>query len=208
MAKNEDLTQGANYEILFVGRSNVGKSTLIREITGKQVKVGKRPGVTLKPTHIRFSDLLITDMPGFGFMSGVNEHKQDSVKNQIVRYMENNAERIDLAVMVIDGSVFVELVERWESRNEIPVDLELYAFLQEMGIDTIIAVNKIDKIKDKDLDSTIDGIVEKLGMLPPWKQWLDKFVPISAKKGNIRPLKAQIRQRLHSAKRDDLFKYM
>lgn len=207
MAKNEDLTQGANYEILFVGRSNVGKSTLIREITGKKVKVGKRPGVTLKPTHIRFSDLLITDMPGFGFMSGVNEHKQDTVKNQIVRYIENNADRINLAVMVIDGSVFVDLVERWESRNEIPVDLELYAFLQEMGIDIAIAVNKIDKMKDKDMDSAIDGIAEKLGMLPPWKQWLDTFAPISAKKGNIRPLKSLIRQRLHSAKRDDLFKY-
>ncbi len=207
MARNEDPTQGANYEILFVGRSNVGKSTLIREITGKKVKVGKRPGVTLKPTHIRFSDLLITDMPGFGFMSGVNEYKQDTVKNQIVRYIEDNPDRINLAVMIIDGSVFVELVERWEARNEIPVDLELYAFLQEMGIDTVIAVNKTDKMKEKNMDSSIDGIVEKLGMLPPWKQWLDRFAPISAKKGNIRPLKSLIRQRLHSAKRDDLLKY-
>jgi GTP-binding protein EngB required for normal cell division len=207
MVKNEDLIQGANYEILFVGRSNVGKSTLIRQITGKQVKVGKRPGVTLKPTHIRFSDLLITDMPGFGFMSGVNEHKQDNVKDQIVRYIENNSARINLAVMVIDGNVFVDLVDRWEARNEIPVDLELYAFLQEMGIDTVVAVNKTDKIKDEDMDSMIDGIVEKLDMLPPWRQWIDKFAPISAKKGNIKPLKSLIRQRLHSAKRDDLFKY-
>jgi GTP-binding protein EngB required for normal cell division len=207
MVKNEDLVQGANYEILFVGRSNVGKSTLIRQITGKQVKVGKRPGVTLKPTHIRFSDLLITDMPGFGFMSGVNEHKQDTVKNQIVRYIENNSARINLAVMVIDGNIFVDLVDRWEARDEIPVDIELYAFLQEMGIDTVVAVNKTDKMKDGDMDYMIDGIVEKLDMLPPWRQWLDKFAPISAKKGNIKPLKSLIRQRLHSAKRDDLLMY-
>ncbi|WP_406662554.1 GTP-binding protein EngB [Methanolobus sp. ZRKC3] len=207
MVKNEDLTQGANYEILFVGRSNVGKSSLIREITGKKVKVGKRPGVTLKATHIRFSDLLITDMPGFGFMSGVKDHKQDIVKNEIVRYIEDNAERIDLAVMVIDGPVFVDLVDRWESRNEIPVDLELYAFLKELNIDTVVAVNKIDKIKDDELDFVIDGIVDKLGMLPPWKQWLDLIAPISAKKGNIKSLKSLIRQRLHAAKRDNLFKY-
>ncbi|KPQ40916.1 MAG: GTP-binding protein [Candidatus Methanoperedens nitroreducens] len=39
-------------EIIFVGRSNVGKSTLIRALTGKKVPVGKLPGVTRKPLHL------------------------------------------------------------------------------------------------------------------------------------------------------------
>lgn len=207
MADNEDVTEGVNFEIVFVGRSNVGKSSLIRELTGQKVRVGKRPGVTLKPTQIRLSDLLITDMPGFGFMSGVKERKQDIVKDQIVRYIERGTERIRLAVMVVDGPVFVEVVDRWESRNEIPIDLEMYDFLKELGIDTVVAVNKMDKLKEEEQNDVLDGIADKLGMLPPWRQWIDSIAPISAKQGKIKPLNSIIRQRLHAEKRDDLFRY-
>ncbi len=207
MAKSEDLTEGVNFEIIFVGRSNVGKSSLIREVTGQRVKVGKRPGVTLKPTQIRFSDLLLTDMPGFGFMSGIKERKQDIVKDQIVRYIENGAGRIRMAVMVVDGPVFVEVVDRWESRNEVPIDIEMYDFLKELDIDTVVAVNKMDKVKEEEQNNVLDDIANKLGMLPPWRQWIDIIAPISAKQGKIKPLNSIIRQRLHSEKRDDLYKY-
>ncbi|MDI3539232.1 MAG: hypothetical protein PWR29_929 [Methanolobus sp.] len=207
MADNEDVTEGVNFEIVFVGRSNVGKSSLIRELTGQKVRVGKRPGVTLKPTQIRLSDLLITDMPGFGFMSGVKERKQDIVKDQIVRYIERGTERIRLAVMVVDGPVFVEVVDRWESRNEVPIDLEMYDFLRELGIDTVVAVNKMDKLKEEEQNDVLDGIADKLGMLPPWRQWIDSIAPISAKQGRIKTLNSIIRQRLHAEKRDDLFRY-
>ena len=208
MARSKDLTEGAGLEIIFVGRSNVGKSSLIRQLTGQKVKVGKRPGVTLIPTHVRLSDLLITDMPGFGFMSGIKERKQDIVKDKIVRYIEDNAERIMMAVMVVDGPVFVEVVERWEAREEIPIDIELFDFLRELGIDVVLAVNKTDRVKDDELDQMLDGVTEKLGMLPPWRQWIDVVAPISAKKGQIKPLKSIIRQRLHAEKRDDLFKHL
>ncbi|WP_292470931.1 GTP-binding protein EngB [Methanolobus sp.] len=207
MAKKVDEFEGVNFEVLFTGRSNVGKSSIMREITGKKVKVGKRPGVTLKPTHIRNSDLLITDLPGFGFMSGVKDHKQDLVKDEIVRYIEQNAERISIAVLVIDGAVFLDLVKRWEGRNEIPVDIEIFELFRELDVDIILAVNKTDKIEDSELNNTLDGICDKLNMLPPWRQWINIVAPVCAKKGDIKSLKSLIRQRLHDAKRDDLFKY-
>ena len=99
---------GINLEIIFAGRSNVGKSSLLKELFGAKVRVGKRPGVTLRPTHAQVSDLLITDMPGFGFMSGVTERKQDIVKDKTVHYIEDNAGRIKIAVLVIDGPAFPE----------------------------------------------------------------------------------------------------
>ncbi|WP_094228505.1 GTP-binding protein EngB [Methanolobus psychrotolerans] len=207
MAKKVDEFEGVNFEILFAGRSNVGKSSVMREITGKNLKVGKRPGVTLKPTHIRYSDLLLTDLPGFGFMSGVKDRKQDIVKDQIVRYIENNAQRISLAVLVIDGAVFLDIVKRWEERNEIPVDIEIFELFRELGIDIILAVNKTDKIEASEFNATLDGICNKLEMLPPWRQWIDIVAPICAKKGDLKSLKSLIRQRLHTAKRDDLFQY-
>ncbi len=208
MKNKPDLADGAEFEILFVGRSNVGKSSIIRKLTGSKVRVGKRPGVTLKPTHVRLGDLLVTDMPGFGFMHGVKERKQDIVKDQIVHYIEDNAERIDLAVLVVDGSSFLDIVTRWEARNEIPVDIELFKFLNEMEIPVILAINKVDKIEEAMIDHVLDAIVEKLGLPSPWNMWQEVVVPASAKENDLKKLASCIRQRMHLAKRDDLFRYV
>ena len=208
MRKRKNLEEGAKLEMIFVGRSNVGKSSFIRDLTGqKKVRVGKRPGVTLIPHHIRYSDMLITDMPGFGFMSGVHEQKQNIIKDTIVEYIEDNADRIKMAVMIVDGATFLDIVERWESKNEIPIDIEMFDFLRDEGIDTVVAVNKIDKINPDELEETLDGIANCLGMMPPWRQWLDIIAPITVKKGDTKALRGLIRKKLHDLKRDDLFKY-
>ncbi len=94
-----------NHEIIFAGRSNVGKSSLIKRLTGRSVKIGRLPGVTRKPTHITFRDLLITDLPGYGFLHGVPDVVQERIKNSIVHYIEDNCDRILCAVQVIDANV-------------------------------------------------------------------------------------------------------
>lgn len=195
-----------NLEIIFVGRSNVGKSSLLKELFGARVKVGKRPGVTLRPSHLQVSDLLITDMPGFGFMSGVKDRKQDIVKDKTVHYIENNAERIKIGVLVIDSPAFPEIVDRWDSADQIPIDVEMFDFLREVGIDTIVAANKMDKVKEDVSDLLLDEIAERLGLEPPWKNWKHLIAPISAKKGEIKALKDLLKDRLHEMRRDDLFK--
>ncbi len=173
---------GVSFEIIFVGRSNVGKSSLLRELFGAKVRVGKRPGVTLRPAHVQVSNLLITDMPGFGFMSGVKDRKQDIVKDKTVHYIEDNAERIQLGVLVIDSPSFPQIVDRWDSKDQIPIDVEMFDFLREVGIDTIIAANKMDKVKESDYDPLLDEITVRLGLEPPWQNWRHIIAPISAKK--------------------------
>ncbi len=180
-------------EIIFVGRSNVGKSTLIRALTGKKLRVGRRPGVTRKPQHVPYGNYEITDMPGFGFMSLPHE-TEEAIKDSIVHYIEDNASNIVLAVMVVNAGSFAEIVDRWAGRNEIPLELELYEFLNELDIDVIVVANKIDKIED--VDKTLDGIAQRLGMMPPWRQWPDKILPVSAKKGSITDLKELIQDKL------------
>ena len=196
----------SSHEIIFVGRSNVGKSPLIRSLTGKSVPVGRRPGVTLKPLHLQFNDLLITDMPGFGFMSGVKERKQDIVKTKFVRYIEQNKDNIIIVILVLDAKSFAQVVDRWEGRGEIPVDVEMFQFLRELDIDVIAAVNKVDKIKD--IDNVMDGVAVRLGLLSPWRQWLDILAPVSAKKGDIKAVTVLIRNRIHDLGRDDLLKWI
>ncbi len=199
---------GTNLEILFVGRSNVGKSSLIKELFGAKVRVGRRPGVTLRPFHVQLSDMLVTDMAGFGFMSGVKDRKQDIVKDKIVHYIENNAERIKVGVLVIDGPSFPDVVDRWDERNQIPIDIEMFDFLREVGIDTLIAANKMDKIKENEYAPLLDEIAVRLGLEPPWENWKNLIAPTSAKKGDLKALKSLLRDRLHEMKRDDLFKYI
>ncbi|WP_457614743.1 GTP-binding protein EngB [Methanopyrus sp.] len=172
-------------EIVFVGRSNVGKSSLIRAITrgAADVRVGKRPGVTRKPVfHELNGELVLVDMPGFGFMSGVPRRYQERVKDLIVRYLEEK-DNILFAVHVVDAKAFPEIAERWERRGEVPIDREMFQFLNEVGLDPIVAANKIDKIKPIKFEEHMDAVVEALGLFPPWRQWLDTLFPISAKTG-------------------------
>lgn len=115
-------------EIILLGRSNVGKSTLFRQLIGKKVRVGRKPGITLKPNQLCLDDLLITDLPGFGLMHGVQKQKNEQIKSSIIRYLEGHSDRILLAVHVIDARSFVGLVDRWSMRNEMPIDVEFFHF--------------------------------------------------------------------------------
>jgi small GTP-binding protein len=187
-------------EIIFVGRSNVGKSTLITALTGKKLPAGRRPGVTRKPAHVPYQNIQITDMPGYGFMSGASEESQEAIKDNIVHYIENHAGNIILAVMVVDSKSFAQIVDRWSGKNEIPVDVELFEFLHDVNIDVVVAANKIDKVKS--VDETLNGIAERLGMMPPWKQWLENLVPLCAKKGEVSGLKKLIQKRLEDTKKE------
>ena len=183
-------------EILFVGRSNVGKSSLIRAITGRKVPVGKLPGVTRKPLHIPYQDFTITDMPGFGYMAKVTKKGQEAIKDDIVHYIENNTSGILLAVLVVNATSFIEIVDRWTGRNEIPVEVELFDLFNELDIDIIVAANKMDKVEEQ--EKTLDGIALRLGMSPPWRQWIDIIVPVSAKKGIIVGLKELIQKKMEA----------
>ncbi|ASJ10422.1 GTP-binding protein [Thermococcus sp. P6] len=179
--------------IIFVGRSNVGKSTLIFRLTGKWVKRGKRPGVTRRPVEVNWRGKVIVDMPGFGFMSGVPRHVQERIKDEIVHFIEDNAEGIELAVLVVDGKAAPEIIERWEKRGEIPIDVEFYGFLRELGIPVVVAVNKMDRIRN--VGKTINFLAEKFGVPPGEIE--STFVPISAKFGkNLLELRKLMEEKL------------
>ena len=185
-------------EITLVGRSNVGKSSVIRQLTGKKVLIGKRPGVTRRITRYRIGEMEIVDMPGFGFMSGISKAAQDRIKTEIVQYIEKNRDNIMLAMEVIDARSFSSIVDRWESRGQIPVDVEIFSFLKELGLNPILIVNKMDLIYPEDRDAVLDDVCEKLDLPPPWRQWTDAVAPISAKTGEGVPeLKKLVRQRIH-----------
>jgi GTP-binding protein EngB required for normal cell division len=148
------------------------------------------------------------DLPGFGFMAGVPREVQDRVKTRIVRYIEHARERIAVAIEVIDAKSFLEIAGRWEKRKRIPVDVELFHFLEELGLEPILAVNKIDMIYPDERDELIDSICERMGLLPPWRQWLDVVAPVSARTGEgLRHLRHLIEIRLRRKKLEQYMRY-
>jgi small GTP-binding protein len=194
-------------EVVLAGRSNVGKSTLMREITGHDVPTGQRPGVTQKPNHFDWvsADFVVTDLPGFGFMQGVPEDVRERIKTDVVRYVEDHAENILVGVVVVDGKSAVDIIDRHSGPDEVPHDVELFHFFRDVGIPTVVAVNKIDKVDDR--DRRLDELCDRLGLAPPWQQWQDTVAPISAKRGRIDALNEAVRTHLHAAGRDDLFTF-
>lgn len=188
----------------------MGKSSIIRQLTGKKIEIGKKPGVTRKFDRIKLGKKLdFIDLPGFGYISGISESKQEKIKTKIVRYLENRRERILFAIQVVDASTFLEIASRWKDRGQIPVDVELFDFLEELNLNPIVAVNKIDKVKNSKIDETLDKICVELGLDPPWKQWLDIIVPTSAKTGRgIDKLDKLIQRRFRDLGKEELLKYL
>jgi small GTP-binding protein len=194
-------------EVVFVGRSNVGKSTLMRELTGHSFDTGQKPGVTRSPNHYDWApeDFVLTDLPGFGFMSGVPEDHREQIKDDIVAYLEEHADGILVGVVVLDGKSAVDIIDRHSGEDEIPYVLDMYYFLQDLGVPTVIAVNKMDKVDDR--DERLDDICDRFGLYPPWQQWQETVAPVTAKRGDIDALKEAVRHHLHEQERDDLFKF-
>ena len=133
--------------LVFTGRPNAGKSSIIREITRLKVASGKQPGTTKRISKYSLSKgLTLVDMPGYGRMTGASKSLEDKVKDQILEFLESNAEYIALAVHVLDISTFREVTQRLEDKGFLSLDVEMIRFLQEtLEEHPIVAANKIDK---------------------------------------------------------------
>ena len=183
--------------LVFTGRPNAGKSSIIKKITGINAESGKRPGTTSKITMYPLSkDLILVDMPGYGRITKAGRHREDRVKDQILEFIEDNADLILLSVHVLDISTFSEVAERLDRKGFIPIDIEMIQLLtQTTGTPPIIAVNKIDKITQRKLKSSIQDLENRLDNINPDAK--ENVYILSAKTGQgAGALKGVMHQRL------------
>ena len=196
-------------EVVLVGRSNVGKSTVMRELTShSKISTGRKPGVTRSPNHFDWAseNFMFTDLPGFGFMSGVEAEHRERIKTDVVQYVEEHADDILAGVLVVDGKSAVDIIDRHSGPDEIPHDVELFGFLWDLDIPTVVAVNKMDKVDDR--DERLDALCDRLGLYPPWKQWRETIAPITAKRGDIDALNKALGATFTDQKRADLLQFV
>jgi GTP-binding protein EngB required for normal cell division len=151
--------------LVFTGRPNAGKSSIIRKIVGLDVATGKRPGTTRRISKYPLSqNLFLVDMPGFGTMMRASKRLEEKIKHQIVQFLESNAQRIALAVHVLDISTFLEVTWRLEKKGFIPVDVEMVQFLTEIsGEFPLVAANKTDKGDRGEIHANLQELIERIG---------------------------------------------
>lgn len=128
-------------EFLFVGRSNVGKSTLINKLLMRTnlLRVSRTPGCTIQlHFHQIANQLIIVDSPGYGYAK--NEKLSLKWKELLSFYFQNR-ENLHHVFVLIDGR-----------RGILDVDYELFKILESYGIDNQIVLTKMDK---KDLESDL-----------------------------------------------------
>lgn len=168
--------------IIFIGRPNAGKSSLIRKLTGVKTRIGKSAGTTRKFVYYDVGSFVIADFPGFGKISHVSKRTIEQIKDEIVNTIEEYQDNIQLALHVIDGYTFFHTLNSGIKKQIIPLDIELSFFLRELQIDTITVINKIDKIKKSELDTKIQLIYKALGYNGYWRENKLNFIPVSIRK--------------------------
>ena len=144
--------------LVFTGRPNAGKSSIIREVLGIDVVTGKHPGTTRRISKYALSgSLFLVDMPGFGRVLGVSERLENMRKNQILRFLESNAQNIVLAVHVLDISTFLEATWRLEKKGLMSLDVEMVQFLAEtLDEFPLVTANKIDKARKDEIAANLE----------------------------------------------------
>jgi len=166
-AKIEECPADGINEYAFIGRSNVGKSSLINMLTGQNgmAKVSQTPGKTQLINHYFINgSWYLVDLPGYGFAK-TSKAARAIFHTMITNYIRNRETLINLFVLV-------------DSRLEPQkVDLEFISSLGESQVPFTIIFTKADKISKSALQRNIATYQEELS-----KEWdeLPKMIATSA----------------------------
>lgn len=170
--------------LVFTGRPNAGKSSLIKELSGLNVATGKRPGTTRTIKKYPMNNgLFLVDLPGLGKMTGVSKRFEEKVNRRIVEFLESNAQNIVLAVTVLDISTFLEVTWRLEKKGFKSVDVEMVKFLAaNLGEFPLVVANKTDKTTQEELEANLNEFITRISDGNPSKVE-DNVFAISLKTG-------------------------
>jgi GTP-binding protein len=139
-------------EYAFIGRSNVGKSSLINMLTNQKhlAKTSGRPGKTQLINHfIINNNWFLVDLPGYGY-ARVSKTQKKKFQKFITRYFEQRKQLVNAFVLI-------------DIRHEPqPIDLEFMEYLGTAGIPFTIVFTKADKLKPGAIDKHVNDYLTRL----------------------------------------------
>ena len=174
---SKQLPPSSQAEIVFSGRSNVGKSSLINKVFNRKnlARVSSVPGKTITVNFFKGDGVYFVDLPGYGYAK-----RDQSEKKRWAELMEgyfHSDRNIALVIQLID-------MRHAPSAD----DMMMLNFLRETGIPFIIALTKCDKLNKSETEKRRAELAEEL------KDYADiKAIEFSAIKGNgVEEMKAAI----------------
>lgn len=157
-------------EVAFVGRSNVGKSSLLNRLMRRKAfaRVSNTPGRT---REIHFFDVnrqfILADLPGYGY-ARISKARKAEWRPLIEGFLRRSA-NLRGVVQLLDV--------RHDPTGDDHIMLD---FLAELGVPTIVAVTKVDKLSRAQAQARVHVLAQHLGLD------VDQIVPFSARTGEGR----------------------
>lgn len=170
-AKPSDFVSDGLPQIVFAGKSNVGKSSVINRLLNRKnfARVGNTPGKTVHVNYFLIDGAVyFTDLPGYGY-ANVPKSERDRWGKLMEQYF-SFPERITLGIHIVDA--------RHKPTQD---DVTMSRWFFETGCPVVIVANKVDKVRKSELEGNLIRIRETL-ILPENAA----LVPFSAEKGDGR----------------------
>lgn len=156
-------------EYAFIGRSNVGKSSLINMLTDRKslAKTSGRPGKTQLINHFIINkNWYLVDLPGYGY-ARVSKSSKKIFQKFITAYFEKRKQ-------LVSAFVLVDIRHKPQ-----PIDLNFMSWLGEQSIPFSIVFTKADKLKPKAIENYIEDY--KNTLLETWEEMPNYFISSSSK---------------------------
>lgn len=160
-------------QIVFSGKSNVGKSSVINKLLNRKnlARSSSSPGKTV---HVNYflvdKTAYFVDLPGYGYAKVARTEKERWGK--LMEDYFSVPERITLGILIVD------------SRHKPTADdAVMYEWFRATGCPVIIVANKIDKVKKSELEGNLNTIMATLRTTE-----ITQVIPFSAEKGTNRDL--------------------
>lgn len=170
-------------EVAFLGRSNVGKSSLINSLVNRKnlVRTSNCPGSTIKINYFKLADkLMLVDLPGHGYAKRA-KYLVENLSELIEEYLIKK-ENLKKLVFIVDSR-----------RGMNPKDEMLLDFFKSTGTRVLLVFNKVDKLKKLEIQNLSDSMV---GITNKF-DFIEDIVTTSCLKGlGIRRLKEKIIQNI------------
>lgn len=154
-------------QISFIGRSNVGKSTVINALVGQKnlVRSSSTPGKTQEINFFLIDEkAYFVDLPGYGYAK-TGAKQREKLRKLILWYFISGEAPVAKAALIIDAKAGLRDFDR-----------EMISILREYKHPFLVIANKIDKLNQKELHRSLTKIMEEVGDFA-------EIFPFSAKTG-------------------------
>ncbi|MEA4941028.1 MAG: ribosome biogenesis GTP-binding protein YihA/YsxC [Oscillibacter sp.] len=171
-ADPKDFLRDGLPQMAFAGRSNVGKSSVINRLVSRKnlAYVGATPGKTTQINYFKVDGKAwLVDLPGYGYAK-VSRSEKERWSRLMEQYFQDEGDILTVGVLIVDAR-----------HKPTADDVTMHSWFRESGCPEIVAANKLDKLKAREVEPNLALIRQTLEMADD-----EPLVPFSAEKGTGR----------------------